>query len=95
MAQRMHAFVHLIYQQTQPTPGRHLQVDVSEEEEEFQGLVTACLGVLLLGTETRLDAGLQAMIRVNWSAVETVGDPYLSPSHEAPQAPGVANKIDT
>lgn len=47
-------------------------MDVSEEEEEFQGVVSGCLGVLLLGVETRLDAGLQAMIRVNWSAVETV-----------------------
>ena len=45
---------------------------MSEEEEEFQAVVTACLGVVLLGTETRLDAGLQAMIRVNWSAIETV-----------------------
>ena len=48
------------------------QVDVSEEEEEFQGVVTACLNVLLLGIETRLDVGLQAMVRVNWSAVEAV-----------------------
>lgn len=47
-------------------------MDVSEEEEEFQGVVSGCLGVLLLGVETRLDAGLQGMIRVNWSAVETV-----------------------
>ncbi len=47
-------------------------MDVSEEEEEFQGVVTACLNVLLLGIETRLDGGLQAMVRVNWSAVEAV-----------------------
>ncbi len=45
---------------------------MSEEEEEFQGVVTACLNVLLLGIETRLDAGLQAMVRVNWSAIEAV-----------------------
>ena len=45
---------------------------MGEEEEEFQGVVTACLNVLLLGIETRLDGGLQAMVRVNWSAVEAV-----------------------
>jgi len=53
---------------------------VSEEEEEFQGVVTACLNVLLLGIETRLDGGLQAMVRVNWSAVEAVRGPTLSPA---------------
>ena len=55
------------------------QVDVSEEEEDFQGVVTACLNVLLLGIETRLDAGLQAMVRVNWSAVEAVSNHLPSP----------------
>ena len=54
------------------------QVDVSEEEEEFQGVVTACLNVLLLGIETRLDGGLHAMVRVNWSAVEAVRELTLS-----------------
>ncbi|DBB02539.1 hypothetical protein WJX82_000485 [Trebouxia sp. C0006] len=50
------------------------QVDVSEEEDQFQAVTTACLTVLILAVETRLDAALQQMIRVPWATLETVGD---------------------
>jgi len=43
---------------------------VAEEEDAFQGAVTACLSVLVLGTETRLDAALAAMTRVPWASLE-------------------------
>jgi hypothetical protein len=48
------------------------QVDVSEEEEEFQAVIIACLNVLILAIETRADAALAAMARLNWANVETV-----------------------
>lgn len=48
------------------------QVDVQEEEEEFQGLVTACLSTLILAVQTRLDAPLQQMCRMPWATMEVV-----------------------
>jgi len=51
-------------------PRARAQVSVAEEEDAFQGAVTACLSVLVLGTETRLDAALAAMTRVPWASLE-------------------------
>lgn len=45
---------------------------MGEEEDEFQGVVTACLASLLLGLETRLEGPLGAMARLNWAAMEMV-----------------------
>ena len=47
-------------------------LDMGEEEEEFQGVITSALNALLLALETRLEPGLAAMTRVNWAAVEAV-----------------------
>ena len=49
-----------------------MQVDVSEEEDQFQAVTTACLTVLILAVETRLDTALQQMTRVPWATLETV-----------------------
>ena len=49
-----------------------LQVDVSEEEDQFQAVTTACLNVLILAVETRLDGALQQMTRMPWATLETV-----------------------
>ena len=48
-------------------------MDLSEEEDEFQSVVTQCLTVLLLGIETRLEGALAAMARINWAGMEMVG----------------------
>ena len=45
---------------------------MSEEEDEFQLLITACLSVLILGTETKLDAALVQMTRLPWASLELV-----------------------
>ena len=45
---------------------------MSEEEDEFQGLITHCLTVLLLGIETRLEGALGSMARLNWGTMEMV-----------------------
>ncbi|KAK9815375.1 hypothetical protein WJX72_002419 [[Myrmecia] bisecta] len=50
------------------------KVDMSEEEDEFQAVITACLSVLLLGLETRLDAAMTQMVRMGWATLEQVGD---------------------
>ena len=50
----------------------HVQVDVREEEEEFQGLITTCLSTLILAVQTRLDAPLQQMCRMPWAAMDVV-----------------------
>ncbi|CAL8463747.1 g3281 [Coccomyxa elongata] len=50
------------------------KVSVAEEEDEFQLVVTACLSVLILGCETKLDAALLQMTRMPWASLETVGD---------------------
>ena len=49
-----------------------MQVNVSEEEDDFQLVITACLSVLILGTETKLDAALVQMTRLPWASLETV-----------------------
>ena len=51
-----------------------LQVDMSEEEDELQSVITQCLTVLLLGIETKLEGALAAMARMNWGGMEMVGD---------------------
>ncbi|EIE27794.1 hypothetical protein COCSUDRAFT_26904 [Coccomyxa subellipsoidea C-169] len=50
------------------------KVSVAEEEDEFQLVVTACLSVLILGCETKLDAALLTMTRMPWASLEAVGD---------------------
>lgn len=50
------------------------RVDMSEEEDEFQTVITQCLASLLLGIETRLEGALGAMARINWGAMEMAGD---------------------
>ena len=54
--------------------GRNMlvQVDVSEEEDEFQTVISGSLSVLLLAVETRLDAPLQQMVRQPWANLEAV-----------------------
>ena len=52
-----------------------MQVDLSEEEDQFQAVTTACLNVLMLAVETRLDVALQQMTRVPWATLETVRHP--------------------
>ena len=57
---------------------RHaMQVDVSEEEDQFQAVTTACLNVLILAVETRLDVALQHMTRMPWATLETVSPALL------------------
>lgn len=46
---------------------------MSEEEDNFQSVVTHCLTSLLLGIETRLEGALGAMARINWGSMEMVG----------------------
>lgn len=48
-------------------------VDMSEEEDEFQTVITQCLASLLLGIESRLEGALGAMARINWGSMEMVG----------------------
>jgi hypothetical protein len=53
-------------------PWLWVQVSVTEEEDEFQLVVTACLSVLILGCETKLDAALLQMTRMPWASLEAV-----------------------
>ena len=47
-------------------------MDVREEEEDFQGLITACLSALILAVQTRLDSPLQQMCRMPWASMDVV-----------------------
>ena len=53
-----------------------LQVDMSDEEDQFQAVTTSCLNVLILAVETRLDIALQQMTRMPWATLETVSVVY-------------------
>eukprot|EP00198_Chlamydomonas_reinhardtii_P007003 XP_001696339.1 subunit of GARP complex [Chlamydomonas reinhardtii] len=50
------------------------RVDFADEEAAFQGVASACMAVLCLGLNTRLDGGLLEMMRQRWDAVEAPGD---------------------
>ena len=56
-------------------------MSVAEEDDEFQLVVTACLSVLILGTETKLDAALAQMTRLPWASLEAVRAPFVLPAH--------------
>jgi hypothetical protein len=42
------------------------QVDFGEQENAFVNVASACMSVLVLGINTRLDAALQEMCRIRW-----------------------------
>jgi len=50
------------------------RVDMAEVQDEFSGVTTQALSRMVLGMETHMDAALGNMARVNWAALETVGD---------------------
>mmetsp|Transcript_6744 Transcript_6744/g.18881 ORF Transcript_6744/g.18881 Transcript_6744/m.18881 type:complete len:738 (-) Transcript_6744:326-2539(-) len=50
------------------------EVSCEPEQDEFTGLITTCLSVLVLGLETRLDEALRNMIKKAWDKTESVGD---------------------
>lgn len=47
---------------------------MSTVEDVFAKVVSDCLASLVLGTETAVDPALVTMTRINWGAVEVVGD---------------------
>lgn len=50
------------------------RVDMADVQDEFSGVTTQALSRMVLGMETHMDAALGNMARVNWAALETVGD---------------------
>lgn len=50
------------------------QIDVGDVQDEFSGVITRALSILVLGMETRLDQELAAMTKIAWGTVEAVGD---------------------
>ncbi|KAG2492670.1 hypothetical protein HYH03_009085 [Edaphochlamys debaryana] len=50
------------------------RVDFQDEESAFVNVASACMSVLVLGLNTRLDAGLLEMLRMRWDAIEAPGD---------------------
>uniref|UniRef100_A0A061RIS0 Vacuolar protein sorting-associated protein 53 n=2 Tax=Tetraselmis sp. GSL018 TaxID=582737 RepID=A0A061RIS0_9CHLO len=51
-----------------------MEVSCEPEQDEFSSVMTACLSVLVLGMETRLDEALRQMTRKAWDRTESVGD---------------------
>ncbi|CAM6084244.1 unnamed protein product [Calypogeia fissa] len=49
-------------------------IDMSEEQDEFSGVITKALSTLVLGLENKLEAELANMARMSWSTLEGVGD---------------------
>ena len=50
------------------------QVDMSQVEDDFSGVITTALSTLVLGLETRVDQALSEMAKINWAALDLVGD---------------------
>ncbi|VDM25533.1 unnamed protein product, partial [Toxocara canis] len=55
-------------------------IDLNQEMELFYSISNNSLSVLVQDVEFACDAALQAMIKINWNGVESVGDesPYVS-----------------
>ncbi|VDN05411.1 unnamed protein product [Thelazia callipaeda] len=55
-------------------------IDLNQEMELFYSISNNALSILVQDVESTCDAALQAMVKINWSAVESVGDesPYVS-----------------
>ncbi|KAG0554133.1 hypothetical protein KC19_12G065500 [Ceratodon purpureus] len=49
-------------------------IDMSEEQDEFSGVITKALTTLVLGLETRFENELANMARLPWATLEGVGD---------------------
>ena len=49
-------------------------MDFGELEGAFLNVASQCMNVLVIGVNTRLDAGLQEMLRVRWDSIEQPGD---------------------
>ncbi|KAG6550389.1 hypothetical protein Mapa_008352 [Marchantia paleacea] len=49
-------------------------IDMSEEQDEFSGVITKALSTLVLGLENKLEAELANMARMSWGTLEGVGD---------------------
>eukprot|EP00850_Spirogloea_muscicola_P023182 SM000335S12906 [mRNA] locus=s335:65884:70763:+ [translate_table: standard] len=49
-------------------------VDMSEEQDEFSGVITRALSVLVLSFEAKLETELQKMIHMPWGQLDAVGD---------------------
>ena len=50
------------------------QMDMSQAEDDFSGVITTALSTLVLGLETRVDQALGEMIKINWATLDLVGD---------------------
>mmetsp|Transcript_28777 Transcript_28777/g.63416 ORF Transcript_28777/g.63416 Transcript_28777/m.63416 type:complete len:903 (+) Transcript_28777:134-2842(+) len=50
------------------------KVDMSDQESAFLNVASQCMNVLVVGLNTKLDAGLQEMTRVRWDSIEQPGD---------------------
>jgi hypothetical protein len=50
------------------------QIDMSQAQDDFSGVITTALSTLVLGLETRVDQALGAMVRINWATLDLVGD---------------------
>nr|BCL66276.1 hypothetical protein [Volvox reticuliferus] len=75
------------------------RVDFGEQENAFVGVASACMNVLVLGINTRLDGPLLEMIRMRWDALEaTSGDdsPFVNGIRKVllDCAPGVGAGLD-
>jgi hypothetical protein len=57
------------------------KVDMSAVQDEFQGVVTAGIKLLVSALETRLTPALTAMIKIKWDTMEEMGEdtsPFMS-----------------
>ena len=50
------------------------RIDMGSVQDEFSGVITQALSRMVLGLETKMDAALAHMARVNWAVLDTVGD---------------------
>ena len=50
------------------------KIDLSQAQDDFSAVITAALSTLVVGLETRADAALVAMAKLEWADIDLVGD---------------------
>lgn len=50
------------------------KIDLSNEQDVFHNVISSCIQLLVQDLELACEPGLTAMVKTNWSSVESVGD---------------------
>lgn len=75
------------------------KINLSQEQDIFHSVISNCIQLLVQDLEAGCDAALTAMIKIQWGAVESVGDqsPYVSTivAHLRQTIPAIRDRLSS